>query len=98
MILLVLRRFVTKNGGLHDNLISFDLLSRPMPYTLGPVGGRLYLSLNLNFTGNYPWECLKKNLDNEGVSINYPIFRKKRYRGPGRPGHELVSRPSHTGI
>ena len=26
---------------------------------------------------------LKKNLDNEGVSINSPIFCKKRYRGPG---------------
>ena len=41
---------------------------------------------------------LENNLDDEGVSINYPICHKKRSRGPGSRGHELVSRPTHTGI
>ena len=40
----------------------------------------------------------EKNLDDEGVSINYPILHKKRSRGTGIPGHELVSRPTHTGM
>ena len=39
-----------------------------------------------------------KNLDDEGVSIKSTIFRKKRSRGPVSPGHELVSRPTHTGM
>ena len=58
-IILVFRRFVTQNGGLHNNLLSFALLLRPTPFTPGPVGGRQYLSLNLNFAGNYPWEYWK---------------------------------------
>ena len=41
-----------KNGGLHKNLLSFALLPRPTQYTPGPVGGRRYLSLNLNLAGN----------------------------------------------
>ena len=41
---------------------------------------------------------LENKLDDEGVSIEYPIFCKKRSRGPGRPGDELVSRPTHTGM
>ena len=41
---------------------------------------------------------LETNLDGEGVSINYTISRKKRSRGPGSPGHELVSCPTHTGM
>ena len=41
---------------------------------------------------------LKKKLDDESVSINSTICSKKRYRGPGSPGHELVSRPTHTGM
>ena len=36
----------------HENLLPFALLPRPTPYTPGPVGGRRYLSLNLNFAGN----------------------------------------------
>ena len=41
---------------------------------------------------------LKKNKDDEGVSIGSPIFRKKRSRRPGSPGHDLVSCPTHTGM
>ena len=41
---------------------------------------------------------LENNLDDEGVSINSPICRKERSRGPGSSGHELVSRPTHTGM
>ena len=40
---------------------------------------------------------LENNSDYEGVSINYPICHKKRPRGPGSPGHDFVSRPTHTG-
>ena len=39
---------------------------------------------------------LKKNLDDEGVSINSPISQKKRSIGPGRPEHKLVRCPTHT--
>ena len=41
---------------------------------------------------------LKNNLDDEGASINYPICHKKLSRGTGSPGHEIVSRPTHTGM
>ena len=41
---------------------------------------------------------LENNLDDEGVSINYPICHKKQSIGPGSPGHELVSRPNRTGM
>ena len=41
---------------------------------------------------------LENNLDDEGVSINSPILRKKQFRGPGSPEHDLVSRPTHTGM
>ena len=41
---------------------------------------------------------LENNLDDEGMSINSPIFRKERYKGPGSSGHELVSCPTHTGM
>ena len=41
---------------------------------------------------------LENNLEDEGVIINYPIRHKKRSRGPGSPGHELVSFPTHTGM
>ena len=41
---------------------------------------------------------LENNSDYEGVSINYPICHEKRSRGPGSPGHDLVSRPTHTGM
>ena len=41
---------------------------------------------------------LENNLDDEGVSINSPISRKKRYRGPGILGHAIVSPPTHTGM
>ena len=41
---------------------------------------------------------LENNLGDEGMSINYPIIHKKRSRGPGNLGHELVSRPTHTGM
>ena len=41
---------------------------------------------------------LENNLDDEGVSIKYPISHKKRYLGPGIPGHQLVSCPTHTEI
>ena len=39
---------------------------------------------------------LENNCYDEGVSINYPIRHKKRYRGLVSPGHELVSRPTYT--
>ena len=39
---------------------------------------------------------LENNFDDECVNINYPIFHKKRSRGPSSPGHELVSCPTHT--
>ena len=39
---------------------------------------------------------LENNLGDEGVSIKYPIRHKKMSRGPGSPGHELVSCPTHT--
>ena len=39
---------------------------------------------------------LETKLDDEGVSISYPICHEKQSRGPGIPGHELVSRPTHT--
>ena len=35
-------------------------------------------------------------MDDDGVSINSPIRRKKRSRGPGILGHELVSCSTHT--
>ena len=41
---------------------------------------------------------LEKNLVDEVVSINSTIFLKKRYRGTGSPGHELMSRPTYTGM
>ena len=41
---------------------------------------------------------LENNLDDEGVSINYPIFHKRRSRYPVIPENELVSRPTHTGM
>ena len=41
---------------------------------------------------------LKNKLDDEGVSINYPIHHKKRSRGPVSPWHKLVSRSTHTGM
>ena len=41
---------------------------------------------------------MENNLDDEGVSINYPICHEKRSRGSGSPGNELVSRPTHTGM
>ena len=37
-------------------------------------------------------------MDDEGVSINSPIPRKKWSRGPGIPEHDLVSRPTHIGM
>ena len=40
----------------------------------------------------------ENNLDDEGVSINSTIRRNKWSRGPGIPGYELVSRPTHTGM
>ena len=52
----------------------------------------------LEFCSKLPLRMLEKNLDDEGVSINYHILHKKRSRGPGSPGHELVSRPTHTGM
>ena len=50
----------------------------------------------LKFCRKLALGMLEKNLNDEGVGINYPIFHKKRFRGPGIPGHELVSRPTHT--
>ena len=41
---------------------------------------------------------LEKNLYDEVVIINSPIRRKKWSRGPASPGHDLVSRLSHTGM
>ena len=40
----------------------------------------------------------ENNLYDEGLSINYPICHKKRSRGPDSPGHEFLSRPTHTGM
>ena len=90
IIILVLSRFGTKIGGLHKNLLPFALLPRVTPYTPGPMGGRQYLSLLLNFYRKLSLGMLENNLDDEGVSINYPICLKKRSIGPGRPGNELV--------
>ena len=39
---------------------------------------------------------LENDLNDEGVSINYPIRHKKRSRWPGSPGYDIVSRPTHT--
>ena len=39
---------------------------------------------------------LENNLDDEGVSINYPFCHKKRSIVPGSPGRELMSFPTHT--
>ena len=39
---------------------------------------------------------LEKQLDDECVSINSPIHRKKRYIGPVSLLYELVIRPTHT--
>ena len=52
----------------------------------------------LEFCRKLTLGMLENNLDNEGVSINYPICHKKRSRETGSPGHELVSRPTHTGL
>ena len=52
----------------------------------------------LEFHRKLDLEMLENNLDDQGVSIKYPIRPKKRSKGPGSPGHELVSRPTHTGI
>ena len=41
---------------------------------------------------------LEMFLDDEGVSIKYPIRHKKQYRGPVSLGHELVICPTHTGM
>ena len=51
----------------------------------------------LEFSRKLALGVLENNLDDEVVSINSPVCRKKRYRGPGSPGHEIVSRPTHTG-
>ena len=50
----------------------------------------------LEFCRKLSLGVLENNLDDKGGSTNYPIFHKKRSRGPGIPGHELVSRPTHT--
>ena len=52
----------------------------------------------LEFCRKLSLRMLENNLDDEGVSINYPIIHKKRSRGPGRPGHEIMSFPTHTGM
>ena len=41
---------------------------------------------------------LENNLDDEGVSTNYPICHKKRSIGPGSTGHELVSHGLHDNL
>ena len=41
---------------------------------------------------------LENKLYDDGVIINSPICCKKRSRGPGIPGHELVNCPTHTGM
>ena len=52
----------------------------------------------LEFRRKLALGMLENNLDDEGVRINYSISHKKRSRGTGRPGNELVSRPTHTGM
>ena len=44
----------------------------------------------LGFCRKLALGMLEYNLDDEDMSINYPIRHKKRSRGPGRPGHELA--------
>ena len=50
----------------------------------------------LEFCRKLALGMLENNLDDEGVSINYPICHKKQSIVPGSPGHELVSHPTHT--
>ena len=41
---------------------------------------------------------LENNLDYEGMSTKSPILSKKWYIGPGIPGNDIVSCPTHTGM
>ena len=50
----------------------------------------------LEFCRKLALGMLENNLDDEGVSINYPICHKRRSRYPVIPENELVSRPTHT--
>ena len=61
-------------------------------------GRKAILDPQLEFRSKSAMGNMENNLDDEGVSINYPFRLKKRSRGPGKPGHELVSRPNNTGI
>ena len=61
-------------------------------------GGKAIPEPQLEFRRKLALGILENSLYDEGVSINYPIRRKKSSRGPGSPGRELVGRPSHTGM
>ena len=64
----------------------------------GARGRKAIPEPQLEFCRKLALGMLENNLDDEGVSINYHICHKKRSRGPVSPGHELVSRPTHTGM
>ena len=55
------------------------------------LGSKAIPEPQLEFHRKSALGLLENKLDDEGVSINYPICHKKRYRWPGSPGHELVS-------
>ena len=59
-------------------------------------GRKAIHDLQLEFRRKLALGLLGKNLDNEGVSINYHICHKKRSKGTGSPVHGLMSRPTHT--
>ena len=61
-------------------------------------GRKAILEPQLEFCRKSDLGMFENNLDDEGVIINHPIFHKKRSRGPDISGHELVSRPTNTGM
>ena len=63
-----------------------------------PRGRKAIPEPQLEFCKKLALGMLENNLDDEGVSIIYPSHHKKRSIGPGRPGHELVSCPTHAGM
>ena len=61
-------------------------------------GRKVIPAPQLEFCRKLALGVLENNLNDEDVSINSLFCRKKRSRGHGSPGNELVSRPTYTGI
>ena len=92
---MVFIRFGTQCGGLHKNLLFFSVSEANTVYSRSH-GRKAVPDPQLEFCRKLALGMFKNNLDDEGVIINSLICRKKRSRGTGSSGHDLVSRPTHT--